>query len=58
MKTLLTLLAACALALTIAPPLLHWAGALELAAVKNFMAASLVLWFAAALPLSRMSDRR
>lgn len=58
MKTLLTLLAAFALALTITPPLLHWAGAMELATVKNLMAASLVLWFAAALPLRWISNKR
>ena len=57
MKPILTLLAAIALAMTIVPPLLHWGGVMDLPTVKKVMFASLILWFAAALPLNHLSTK-
>lgn len=58
MKTILTILAAIALALTLLPALLLCAGWVAADTVKHLMTASLALWFAAILPLRRLKDRR
>jgi hypothetical protein len=57
MKQLLTILATVALALTIVPAFLHWGGVIDLSMVKGLMFGSLILWFAAVLPLQKCSVR-
>ncbi len=53
MKTILTLLCAVALGLTIIPPCLVCASQLSHPLCKQLMLAGAVLWFAAAIPLGR-----
>jgi hypothetical protein len=47
MRNVLRLVSAAALVGTILPPVLYFSGAMELTAVKSWMLASTVAWFAA-----------
>jgi len=56
MKYLLFVLAGCGLILTIVPPILFFAHAIDLGLSQQLMTLGLFLWFAGDLP--RVMDRR
>ena len=56
MKYLLFVLAGCGLILTIVPPILFFAHAVELGSSQQLMTLGMFLWFAGDLP--RVMDRR
>jgi hypothetical protein len=55
MKPVLRLLCVLALALTIVPPCLVFAGHLESGQLKQLMLAGTILWFTAATALAKVS---
>jgi hypothetical protein len=56
MKRLLFVLSGCGLILTIGPPILFFAHAVDLGASQQWMTLGMFLWFAGDLP--RVMDRR
>jgi hypothetical protein len=56
MKNLLFVLAGCGLILTIVPPILYFAHAIDLGTSQQVMTLGMLLWFAGDLP--RVMDRR
>lgn len=58
MRTLLKIIGAAALGLTVIPSMLLIVGRLSLETNKSLMTVGMVLWFASALAIGRLNARR